>query len=145
MSIPVDKTSFTSLRSSSPNNSNPGMIQYDYRSRINIRTKLNLFILTALLFGLVSTGWAQVDSANAEPPKKSMPFAKISGKWSLIPASELDTAGGHFPEMQFDVKDAKFSGNTGCNRMSGTYFISDSGYYTFQRKNDHNPYVLRRI
>lgn len=110
------------------------MIQNDYRSLINMHTKLKSFILTALLFGLISTAWSQVDSANVEPPKKSMPFAKIGGKWSLIPASETDTAGGHFPEMQFDVKDAKFSGNTGCNRMSGTYFISDSVTIHFSEK-----------
>jgi heat shock protein HslJ len=110
------------------------MIQYDYRSLINMRTKLKSFILTALLFGLISTVCAQVDSANVEPPKKSMPFARISGKWGLIPASESDTAGGHFPEIQFDVKDAKFSGNTGCNRMSGTYFIADSATIHFSEK-----------
>jgi heat shock protein HslJ len=110
------------------------MIQFVYSSQIIRHTKLKSFILTALLIGLFSTSFAQVDSANAEPPKKSMPFAKISGKWSLIPASELDTAGGHFPEMQFDVKEAKFSGNTGCNRMSGTYFISDSVTIHFNEK-----------
>jgi heat shock protein HslJ len=110
------------------------MIQYDYRSQLNMRTKLKSFIVTALLFGLISTTWAQVDSANVEAPKKSMPFAKIGGKWSLIPASELDTAGRHFPEVLFDVKEAKFSGNTGCNRMSGTYFISDSVTIHFSEK-----------
>jgi heat shock protein HslJ len=99
-----------------------------------MRTKLKSFILTALLFGMISTVCAQVDSANVEPPKKSMPFARISGKWGLIPASESDTAGGHFPEIQFDVKDAKFSGNTGCNRMSGTYFIADSVTIHFSEK-----------
>jgi heat shock protein HslJ len=97
-------------------------------------TKLKSFVLTALLFALISVASAQVDSANAEPPKKSMPFVKIGGKWSLIPASELDTAGGHFPEIQFDVKEAKFSGNTGCNRMAGTYFIEDSATIHFSEK-----------
>ena len=97
-------------------------------------TKLKSFVLTALLFALISVASAQVDSANAEPPKKSMPFAKIGGKWSLIPASELDTAGGHFPEIQFDVKEAKFSGNTGCNKMAGTYFIEDSVTIHFSEK-----------
>jgi heat shock protein HslJ len=97
-------------------------------------TKLKSFILTALLFGSFSATIAQVDSANVEPPKKSMPYAKISGKWSLIPATETDTAGGHFPEIQFDVKDAKFFGNTGCNRMSGTYFIADSVTIHFNEK-----------
>src|SRR5438874_2020204 len=134
MSIPVDSTSFTSLRSSSPKNSNPGIAECDYRCKSNMRAKLKSFTLTALLFGLLSNLCAQVDSSNMETPKKSMAYAKISGKWSLIPASESDTAGGHFPEIQFDVKESKFSGNTGCNRMSGTYFIADSGMIRFNEK-----------
>jgi heat shock protein HslJ len=36
--------------------------------------------------------------------------------------------------MQFDTKEAKFSGNTGCNRMSGTYFIADSTTIHFSEK-----------
>lgn len=110
------------------------MIQLNYKSWVNGSTKLKSFVLTALIFGLISTVQAQVDSAGTEAPKKSMPFAKISGKWGLIPASELDTAGGHYPEIQFDVKDAKFSGSTGCNRMSGTYFIADSSTIHFNDK-----------
>jgi heat shock protein HslJ len=110
------------------------MIRYNYSRKSNTPAKLKSFILTALLFGLIVTANAQVDSSNIEAPKKSMPFAKISGKWTLIPASETDTAGGRFPEMQFDVKEAKFSGNTGCNRMSGTYFISDSTTIHFSEK-----------
>jgi heat shock protein HslJ len=110
------------------------MFGYDYICKIKLGTKVKSFVLTALLSGLLSGAYAQVDSANMEAPKKSMTYAKISGKWNLIPASENDTAGGHFPEIQFDVKDAKFSGNTGCNRMSGTYFIADSNTIHFNEK-----------
>jgi heat shock protein HslJ len=110
------------------------MAGYDYIFKLNMHTKLKSFILTALLFGLLSGLHAQVDSTSEVVPRKSMVFGKLSGKWSLIPASESDTAGGHFPEIQFDVKESRFSGNTGCNRMSGTYFISDSVTIHFSEK-----------
>jgi heat shock protein HslJ len=110
------------------------MAGYDYRFNLNMRTKLKSFTLTALLFGMLSGLYAQVDSTNEAEPKKPMPFARINGKWSLIPASEMDTAGGHFPEIQFDAKESRFSGNTGCNRMSGSYFIADSSSIHFSEK-----------
>jgi heat shock protein HslJ len=110
------------------------MIGYNYRNKLNMGTKLKSFILTALLFGLLSGLYAQVDSSSEVVVKKSLVINKLSGKWSLIPASESDTAGGHFPEIQFDVKESKFSGNTGCNRMSGTYFIEDSASIHFSDK-----------
>jgi heat shock protein HslJ len=99
-----------------------------------MRTKLKSFILTALLFGLLSGLQAQVDSTGDVAPKKSMTFARLGGKWGLIPATESDTAGNHFPEIQFDTKEARFTGNTGCNRMSGTYFITDSTTIRFSEK-----------
>ena len=107
---------------------------YDYRSIVNTLTKLKCFILTALLFGLLSGLRAQTDSTAEAAPKKSMTMAKIIGRWSLIPASETDTAGGHFPEIQFEAKDAHFAGSTGCNRMSGNYFIADSSSIHFSEK-----------
>jgi heat shock protein HslJ len=110
------------------------MIRYDYRCKPNMRTKLKSFILAALLFGLLSGLNAQVDSSTVIEPKKSLTIGKLSGRWSLIPASESDTAGGHFPEIQFNVKESKFTGSTGCNRMSGTYFIADSASIHFSEK-----------
>jgi heat shock protein HslJ len=110
------------------------MIGYDCGSKMKTHTKLKSFILAALLFGLISGLKAQTDSTAEVAPKKSMTMAKIIGRWSLIPASETDTAGGHFPEIQFEVKDARFTGNTGCNRMSGNYFIADSSSIHFSEK-----------
>lgn len=99
-----------------------------------MQTKLKSFILTALLFGMLSSISAQVDSTQVVAPKKSPTITKLNGKWTLIPASESDTAGGHFPEIQFDVKESKFNGNTGCNRMSGTFLITDSASIHFSEK-----------
>lgn len=97
-------------------------------------TKLKSFLLTILLFGLLSGLKAQVDSNSVNEPRKSLIFGKLNGKWGFIPASESDTAGGHFPEIQFNAKESKFTGNTGCNRMSGTYFIADSTTIHFSEK-----------
>jgi heat shock protein HslJ len=90
-----------------------------------MHTKLKSFILTAVLFASVSCLRAQVDSSRIMP-KKLSPVSKLSGKWYLIPALDSDTATGHIPEIQFDVKESRFTGNTGCNRMSGSFFATDS-------------------
>jgi heat shock protein HslJ len=98
-----------------------------------MRTKLKSFLLTGLLFTSLSTLHAQ-DSAVAEQPKVSTPNPKMGGKWQLIPAMDSDTANGHMAEIQIDTKESKFSGNTGCNKMSGTFFASDSASIQFSDK-----------
>src|SRR5712672_3107245 len=105
MRIPVFKTSFTSLRSSTPINSNPGMTGNDYRYILNMSSKLKSFLLTGLLFTMLSGLHAQ-DSVVAEQPKISTPNPKMSGKWQLVPALDSDTATGHIPEIQIDVKES---------------------------------------
>jgi heat shock protein HslJ len=109
------------------------MAGYDYRYLLNMRTKLKSFLLTGLLFTVLSGLRAQ-DSTVVEQPKKSTPNPKMGGKWQLIPALDSDTATGHIPEIQIDVKESKFSGNTGCNRMSGTFFAQDSASIQFSDK-----------
>jgi len=52
----------------------------------------------------------------------------------LIPALDSDTAAGHIPEIQIDVKESRFSGSTGCNRMSGSFFASDTASIQFSDK-----------
>jgi heat shock protein HslJ len=99
---------------------------------MNMHTKLKSFLLTAVLIALLSGVNAQsdstrlADSSRVAAPKKSSTLSKLSGKWFLIPALESDTATGHIPEIQMDIKESKFSGNTGCNRMSGTFLATDS-------------------
>jgi heat shock protein HslJ len=99
-----------------------------------MRTKLKSFILTALLFAVVVGAVAQTDSAVVAIPKKSMANVKLSGKWYLVPATDADTATGKVPEISFDIKESKFSGSTGCNRMSGTFLAVDSTTLQFSDK-----------
>ncbi|MEP6464952.1 MAG: META domain-containing protein [Parafilimonas sp.] len=51
----------------------------------------------------------------------------IEGKWKLMPVLSSDTAAGKIPEISFDLKANRFSGNTGCNAMAGTFMIKQNG------------------
>jgi heat shock protein HslJ len=86
-----------------------------------MRTKLKSFILTALLFALLSVVNGQVKPAN-----NTQALSALEGRWFLVPVLDSDTATGQIPELQFDTKQAKLSGNTGCNRMSGSFLATDS-------------------
>ncbi|HEY4205361.1 MAG TPA: META domain-containing protein [Puia sp.] len=48
----------------------------------------------------------------------------LDGKWYLQPVLASDTAAGKRATIEFDVKKAHFSGNTGCNNMNGKYYFS---------------------
>jgi heat shock protein HslJ len=92
-------------------------------------SKLKSFMLTALLIALVSGLNAQSpvtpDSTVKKPPVRKLGVAGLRGKWYLIPALDSDTASGHLPEISFDITKLGFTGNTGCNRMSGTFTATD--------------------
>lgn len=47
----------------------------------------------------------------------------IEGKWKLMPVMASDTAAGKIPEINFELKTNRFSGNSGCNSMSGSFMI----------------------
>ncbi|MEP6684541.1 MAG: META domain-containing protein [Parafilimonas sp.] len=47
----------------------------------------------------------------------------IEGTWKLMPVLTSDTAAGKIPEINFDLKTSRFSGNSGCNAMSGTFIL----------------------
>ena len=50
--------------------------------------------------------------------------ATIAGNWQLQPVLASDTAAGKIPQLNFDLKTNKFSGNTGCNAITGTFVIN---------------------
>jgi len=47
----------------------------------------------------------------------------IAGIWVLQPVLASDTAAGRIPQLNFNLVTKKFTGNTGCNDMSGNFFI----------------------
>jgi heat shock protein HslJ len=107
------------------------MIGYDYGCTNGMSAKLKSFVLTTLLFAFVSLASAQQaqnDSAKSITPAaaKKPGIAALKGKWFLLPALDSDTATGRVPDISLDILKGTFTGNTGCNRMSGTFLATDS-------------------
>src|SRR3954468_22762342 len=48
----------------------------------------------------------------------------LAGTWMLQPTLPSDTLTGKVPTLTFNLTTQKFTGNTGCNQMSGHFFIS---------------------
>ena len=49
----------------------------------------------------------------------------LGGGWFLQPALASDAATGKTPSLRLDLGKKRFSGNTGCNNMSGKFWYSD--------------------
>jgi heat shock protein HslJ len=92
-----------------------------------MHTKLKSFILTALLFALLSGLNAQMQTAPR--PKNTQGIMALVGKWYLQPALDSDTSTGHIPDIRFDIKQSRFTGNTGCNQMSGSFLATDTSLH----------------
>lgn len=45
----------------------------------------------------------------------------LEGHWFLQPQLPSDTGAGKIPEIVFNATENKFSGSTGCNRMTGMF------------------------
>lgn len=50
----------------------------------------------------------------------------LNGEWFLQPVLASDTAAGKFPSIKFNVSKGTFTGHTGCNRMNGSFTLTDS-------------------
>ena len=89
-------------------------------------TKLKSFILIALLFASLYMICAQVKPTIESLNKKSWSISDLEGKWYLLIDSEKDTSNNRIPEIQFDIRQNRYSGTTGCNQMSGSFMATDS-------------------
>lgn len=65
----------------------------------------------------------QMPGINTTSSQINQDSSTIEGNWFLIPVLPSDTAAGKIPQINFDLKTKKFSGNTGCNAMSGSFEI----------------------
>ena len=50
----------------------------------------------------------------------------LNGEWFLQPVLPSDTAAGRIPTLVINLKNSTFSGNTGCNRMNGSFIVTDT-------------------
>lgn len=58
--------------------------------------------------------------------KKVEDTTSLNGRWFLQPLFVADTAAGKIPVLQFNVSAGIFTGNTGCNRMHGSFQKTDT-------------------
>ena len=78
---------------------------------------------------------SSMDSTSGITGKDSAPMAisapiadtfSINGAWFLQPVLASDTATGNIPTLIFNLEKNKFSGNTGCNNMNGSFERTDT-------------------
>ena len=66
-------------------------------------------------------------NVNSLMPDSSAPLSRdtatIAGNWHLVPVMPSDTAAGNIPQLNFDITTNKFSGNSGYNKMGGSFAI----------------------
>lgn len=51
----------------------------------------------------------------------------LAGKWQLQPVLASDTSSGKIPELNFDLTNNRFHGNSGCNAISGSFVLKADG------------------
>ena len=69
----------------------------------------------------------------AQAPAPEKDTTKLGGQWFLQPVLPSDTAIGKIPRLVLDLTTKKFTGNTGCNSMSGQFDFTDSTLQFNQR------------
>ena len=80
-------------------------------------------MLLAVLAGRSNAGTA-MKIYNPGFIEESADTAKtLEGRWILMPVMPSDTAAGHIPYINFDLKENRFSGNSGCNNMGGSFAV----------------------
>lgn len=80
----------------------------------------------ALLFASLCMISAQVKPTTESINKKPWSLSDLEGKWYLKTDPVNDSSNNRHPEIQFDIKQNRFSGTTGCNQMSGSFIADDS-------------------
>src|SRR5687768_6485441 len=80
-----------------------------------------------------STEHAKIDTPPAQAPVPVKDTSKLDGLWFLQPMLVSDTATGKIPRLEFNLATKRFTGNTGCNNMSGSFDFTDSTLQFNQR------------
>ncbi|MBO9199677.1 MULTISPECIES: META domain-containing protein [Niastella] len=73
------------------------------------------------------------DTPMAQAPAPEKDTTQLGGQWFLQPVLVSDTAAGKIPRLVLDINAKKFTGNTGCNNMSGQFDFTDSTLQFNQR------------
>jgi heat shock protein HslJ len=97
---------------------------------------MKLFCLLLLAGYLVACNGTESTANTTTPPDSTVAHsdtaqpkrdtATLTGAWYLLPVLPTDTGAGRTPQLVFKPGDKSFSGNTGCNSMSGSFELTDS-------------------
>jgi heat shock protein HslJ len=80
-----------------------------------------------------STVQAKKDTPIGQAPGQVRDTTKLGGLWFLQPVLASDTATGKIPRLELNLGTKRFTGNTGCNNMSGSFDFTDSTLQFNQR------------
>jgi heat shock protein HslJ len=80
-----------------------------------------------------STAITKTDTPLAQAPGPEKDTTKLGGQWFLQPVLVSDTATGKIPRLVLNLATKQFSGNTGCNNMSGQFDFTDTTLQFNQR------------
>lgn len=81
-----------------------------------------------------STQEAKKDTPLAQAPAPAQQdTTKLGGLWFLQPVLASDTATGKIPRLELNLGTKRFTGNTGCNNMNGSFDYTDSSLQFNQR------------
>jgi heat shock protein HslJ len=89
---------------------------------IKPKSMKTLFFI-ALLYILMPANYSHAaEAACLQPGKTGMEdTTSLNGQWFLQPLLPADTAAGKIPELHINLSLGRFSGNTGCNTMQGSF------------------------
>lgn len=89
---------------------------------VNLLLVAGLFLQTACN-NATSTAVTAADSTDSIKKETTPPAVdtSLAGRWVLQPQLASDTATGKIPEISFMPGESRFTGNNGCNSMSGRY------------------------
>jgi heat shock protein HslJ len=73
-----------------------------------------------------STATALKDTPSAPQHNTIKDTTKLGGRWFLQPVLASDTSTGKIPRLELNLSAKRYTGNTGCNDMSGTLEYTDS-------------------
>lgn len=87
----------------------------------------HIFFASVLLTSLACRNGITYFNGDDTTPVTTITFADttLQGNWKLVPVMASDTATGKIPFINFDLKTNRFTGNTGCNSLSGGFMVKN--------------------
>lgn len=72
----------------------------------------------------IANNTATITNTDTVPAEKeSAKNETLEGEWRLQPVLASDTASGRIPVLNFDLKNNRVNGNTGCNTFGGSFVM----------------------